>query len=147
MVNCSNHKCSNFNYSDNNCAYNNHKNYKSSSWFSSNMCLFIVCLKKVRKVQQFKEIRLSSIEGQRNKKKNECSTKRNNFESSRSGVPNLGDASPWGDMSDLKSVISWVHLYQWGDADTKRLGTPVLDHSNMSQYPLKFELKSFKQMI
>jgi hypothetical protein len=43
------------------------------------------------------------------------------------GVPNLGDAR------GLKSVISWVHLYQWGDAidvrgdaDTKRLGTPAL---------------------
>ncbi len=56
------------------------------------------------------------------------------MQSTRSGVPNLGDASPWGDLSDLKSVITWVHLYQWGDAtdvggdaDTKRLGTPELD--------------------
>jgi hypothetical protein len=47
---------------------------------------------------------------------------------SRPGVPNLGDTR------GLKSVISWVHLYQWGDAivvrgdtDTKRLGTPDLD--------------------
>jgi hypothetical protein len=53
----------------------------------------------------------------------------------RSGVPNLGDASPWGDTRGLKSVIYWVHLYQWGDATdvkgdaaTKRLGTPGLDH-------------------
>jgi hypothetical protein len=45
----------------------------------------------------------------------------------RAGVPNLGDAR------GLKSVISWVHLYQVGDAidlrgdtDTKRLGTPGL---------------------
>jgi hypothetical protein len=52
---------------------------------------------------------------------------------SNAGVPNLGDASPWGDARGLKSVISWVHLYQWGDAidvrgdaDTKRLGTPGL---------------------
>ena len=42
-------------------------------------------------------------------------------------------------MSDLKSVISWVHLYQWrdatdvrGDADTKRLGTPAI--SNMKYF-------------
>jgi hypothetical protein len=53
--------------------------------------------------------------------------------SSIPGVPNLGDASPWGDARGLKSVICWVHLYQWGDttdvrgdADTKRLGTPAL---------------------
>jgi hypothetical protein len=39
----------------------------------------------------------------------------------------------WGTL--LKSVISWVHLYQWGDAtdvrgdaDTKKLGTPALQH-------------------
>ena len=51
----------------------------------------------------------------------------------RSGVPNLGDASHWWDARGLMSVISWVHLYQWGDAidvrgdvDTKRLGTPDL---------------------
>ncbi len=38
-----------------------------------------------------------------------------------------------GDARGLISVISWVHLYQWGDAidvrgdvDTKRLGTPDL---------------------
>jgi hypothetical protein len=36
------------------------------------------------------------------------------------GVPNLGDASHWGDARSLISVISWVQLYQWGDADTKR---------------------------
>jgi hypothetical protein len=36
-------------------------------------------------------------------------------------------------MRGLNSVISWVHLYQWGDAtdvrgdvDAKRLGTPAL---------------------
>jgi hypothetical protein len=38
----------------------------------------------------------------------------------------------WGgrERSQIKSVISWVHLYQWGhtidirgEADTKRLGT------------------------
>jgi hypothetical protein len=65
---------------------------------------------------------------------------------SRSGVPNLGDASPWGDARGLKSVISWVHLYQWGDAidvrgdaDTKRLGTPALDYmSIMGKNSLKF---------
>ena len=40
-----------------------------------------------------------------------------------------------GDARGLNSVIFWVHLYQWGDAtdvrgdaDTKRLGTPALDH-------------------
>jgi len=40
---------------------------------------------------------------------------------------------PWEDVSDLKSVISWGHWYQWGDAidvrgdaDSKRLGTPVI---------------------
>ncbi len=49
------------------------------------------------------------------------------------GVPNLGDASHWGDAKGLISVISWEHLYQWGDAidvrgdaDTIRLGTPGL---------------------
>ena len=43
-------------------------------------------------------------------------------------VPNLGDASPWGDLGGLKLVIFWVLLYQWGDAvglrgdaETKRL--------------------------
>jgi hypothetical protein len=43
------------------------------------------------------------------------------------GVPNLGDAR------GLKSVIYWVHLYQWGDAidvwgdaDPKRLEAPGL---------------------
>jgi hypothetical protein len=48
----------------------------------------------------------------------------------RTRVPNLGDAR------GLKSVISWVHLYQWGDAidvkgdaDTKRLGTPALEQN------------------
>jgi hypothetical protein len=50
---------------------------------------------------------------------------------SNPGVPNLGDASPWGDARDLKSVMSWVHLYQWGDADTKRLGTPGLNNINL----------------
>jgi hypothetical protein len=57
-------------------------------------------------------------------------------ETFKPGVPNLGDASPWGDARGLKSVICWVHLYQWGDAtdvrgdaDTKRLGTPVLKAS------------------
>ncbi len=51
----------------------------------------------------------------------------------RPGVPNLGDASPWGDVRGLKVVLTWVHLYQWGDATdvrgdavTKRLGTPGL---------------------
>ena len=49
------------------------------------------------------------------------------------GVPKLGDASHWGDAKGLISVISWEHLYQWGDAidvrgdaDTIRLGTPGL---------------------
>ena len=58
----------------------------------------------------------------------------------RPGVPNLGDASPWGDAIGLKSVISWVHLYQWGDAidvrgdaDIKRLGTPGLKYWNPSE--------------
>jgi hypothetical protein len=39
----------------------------------------------------------------------------------------------WRRERSLKYVISWVHLYQWGnaivvrgDADTKRLGTPAL---------------------
>ncbi len=48
-------------------------------------------------------------------------------------VPNLGDAFHWGDAKSLTSVMSWVHLYQWGDAtdvkgdrDTKSLGTPGL---------------------
>jgi len=46
----------------------------------------------------------------------------------RTRVPNL-----W-DVRGLKVMFSWVHLYQWGDAidvkgdaDTKRLGTPVLE--------------------
>jgi hypothetical protein len=46
---------------------------------------------------------------------------------SSAGVPNLGD------VRGLKVVFTWVHLYQWGDAidvkgdaDTKRLETPVL---------------------
>ncbi len=36
-------------------------------------------------------------------------------------------------MRGLKVVVTWVHLYQWGDAivkgdaDTKSLGTPALD--------------------
>jgi hypothetical protein len=54
----------------------------------------------------------------------------------RPGVPNLGDASPWGDARGLKVVFTWVHLYQWGDAidvkgdaDTKRLGTPDIRDS------------------
>jgi hypothetical protein len=34
----------------------------------------------------------------------------------KAGVPNLGDASPWGDLGGLKLVIFWVLLYQWGDA-------------------------------
>ncbi len=49
------------------------------------------------------------------------------------GVPNLGDASPWGDSRGTKAVITWVHLYQWGDANgvrgdgrAKRLETPAL---------------------
>ena len=49
-------------------------------------------------------------------------------------VPNLGDASPWGDLGGLKLVIFWVLLYQWVDAvglrgytETKRLGTPDLE--------------------
>ncbi len=40
---------------------------------------------------------------------------------------------PGGDARGLNSVISWVHLYQWGDAtdvrgdaDTERLETPIL---------------------
>jgi hypothetical protein len=55
-----------------------------------------------------------------------------------SGVPNLGDASPWGDARGLKLVFTWVYLHQWGDtidvggggdADTERLGTPELDET------------------
>ena len=45
----------------------------------------------------------------------------------RTGVPDQGDAR------GLKVVLTWVHLYQWGDAfdvrgdaDTKRLGTPAI---------------------
>jgi hypothetical protein len=56
---------------------------------------------------------------------------------SRAGVPNLGDASPWGDLRGLKPVIIWLLLHQWGDAiglrgdaETKRLGTPALGDKN-----------------
>ena len=55
----------------------------------------------------------------------------------RAGVPNLGDASPWGDLRGLKPVIIWLLLHQWGDAiglrgdaETKRLGTPALGDKN-----------------
>ncbi len=44
-----------------------------------------------------------------------------------------GGRVPLGDARGLKVVLTWVHLYQWGDAydvrgdaDTKRLGTPGL---------------------
>jgi hypothetical protein len=54
----------------------------------------------------------------------------------KAGVPNLGDAYPWGDLRGVKSVIFWVLLYQWGDAnglggdaETKRLGTPALKYT------------------
>ena len=43
---------------------------------------------------------------------------------SSAGVPNLGDAR------GLKVVFTWVHLYQCGDADTKRLGTPALEQDD-----------------
>jgi hypothetical protein len=40
----------------------------------------------------------------------------------------------WEEARGINSMISWVHLYKWGDAidvrgnaDTKRLGTPDLD--------------------
>ncbi len=39
-------------------------------------------------------------------------------------VPNLGDASPWGDARGLKLVINWVHL--WGGDATDIRGTPDL---------------------
>jgi len=65
------------------------------------------------------------------RKKNRLTPKLKCF---KAGVPNLGDASPWGDLRGLKSVIFWVLLYQWGhanglreDTETKRLGTPDLD--------------------
>jgi hypothetical protein len=59
-------------------------------------------------------------------------------ETNSAGVHNLRDASNWGDARGPISMISWVHLYQWGggpggdaidvrgDADTKRLGTPEI---------------------
>jgi hypothetical protein len=31
-----------------------------------------------------------------------------------SGVPNLGDASPWGEAIGLEVMITWVQFYQWG---------------------------------
>jgi hypothetical protein len=43
------------------------------------------------------------------------------------GFPTWGARPAGGDPRGLISVISWVHLYQWGDADTKRLGTPGLE--------------------
>ena len=53
------------------------------------------------------------------------------FNWNNAGVPNLGDAFPWGDLRGIKVVVAWVHLYQWGDAidvredgRSKRLGTP-----------------------
>jgi hypothetical protein len=55
------------------------------------------------------------------------------------GVPNLGDASPWGYARGSRSVISWVHLFQWGDAidvrgdaEAKRLGNPDLESRNLN---------------
>jgi len=49
----------------------------------------------------------------------------------RAGFPNLGD------VRGLKVVVTWVHLYQWGDAidvkgdaDAKRLGTPELEDAS-----------------
>jgi hypothetical protein len=60
-------------------------------------------------------------------------------EYSISGVPNLGDASPWGDLRGMKVVVTWVHLYQCGDAidvrgdgRAKRLGFPVIYFIEMS---------------
>ena len=51
----------------------------------------------------------------------------------------MGDAFPWGEARGLNSVISWVHLYQWGDATdatgdagTKRMGTPDLGLTKVS---------------
>ena len=74
----------------------------------------------------------------------------------RPGVPNLGDASPWGDSRGLKLVFTWVHLYQWGDAidvkadaDTKRLGTPVIDcrsSANKNGHKLKKLKKTMLQV-
>jgi hypothetical protein len=59
----------------------------------------------------------------------------------RPRVPNLGDAR------GLKVVLTWVHLYQWGDAfdvrgsaDTKRSGTPVLDLFPALSNKNKFEI-------
>ncbi len=53
--------------------------------------------------------------------------------SSSAGVPNLGDASPWGDVRGSQVVVFWVQLDQWGDVidvwgdgEAKRLGTPDL---------------------
>jgi hypothetical protein len=75
---------------------------------------------------------------------------------STSGVPNLGDASPWGDASGSISMISWVHLYQWGDAidvrgdaEAKRLGSPALRYVKQSDWFLmKFiTYEIFKKII
>jgi hypothetical protein len=62
---------------------------------------------------------------------------------SNSGVPNLGDASPWGDVRGFKSVISWVYLYQRGnaievrgDAEAKRLETPAQMLSVISDFSI-----------
>jgi hypothetical protein len=47
------------------------------------------------------------------------------------GVPNLGDMSPWGEARSLKLVISWVHLYQWGDAIVARGDAIVARHKKV----------------
>jgi hypothetical protein len=71
----------------------------------------------------------------------------------KSGVPNLGDTSPWGDARGIKSVISLVHLYQWGDAievrgdaEVKRLGTPGLDQDSWSQHLQKVSLDGWENL-
>jgi hypothetical protein len=73
---------------------------------------------------------------------------------SNPGVPNLGDASPWGDARDLKSVMSWVHLYQWMDAtdvwgDALQHGFPTCGMRTTSgtQRGLRWYAKSFWKLI
>jgi hypothetical protein len=56
------------------------------------------------------------------------------MESITTGVSNLGD------LRGIKVVVTWIHLYQWGDAinargdgGAKRLETPALQYLFLKQ--------------
>ncbi len=73
---------------------------------------------------------------------------------SRLGVHNLGDMPPWGDARGSRSVTSWVHLYQRGDtidikgdAEAKRLGTPVIDNLRTANNLNIFYLNDYQTSV